>query len=83
MAGMHDAQCGNDLLKRVGRKPKRIQTRKLYMLQGLPGIGPRTAKRMLEYFGSIEKVFSANEKELACVEGIGKKKAGKIREIIV
>lgn len=83
MAGMHDTQCGNDLLKRVGRKPKRIQTRKLYMLQGLPGIGPRTAKRMLEYFGSIEKVFTANEKELAGVEGIGKKKAVKMREIIV
>ncbi|TVM00163.1 MAG: multidrug MFS transporter [Candidatus Brocadia sp. WS118] len=83
MAGMHEAQCGNDLLRRVGRKPKRIQTQKLYLLQGLPGIGPRTAKRMLEYFGSVEKVFAANERELACVEGIGKKKAVKIRGIMV
>ena len=83
MAGMHGAKYKNDVLKRMGRKPKRIQTRKLYLLQGLPGIGPRMAKRMLEHFGSVEKVFTANEEELIRLEGIGKKKAMKIREIIV
>ena len=41
------------------------------------------AKRMLEHFGSVEKVFTANEEELIRLEGIGKKKAMKIREIIV
>ena len=59
-----------------------MQTRKLYLLQGLPGIGPRMAKRMLEYFGSVENVFAADEQELTRVEGIGKKKAAKIRSII-
>lgn len=82
MAGIHNARYCNDILKRMGRKPKRMQKRKLYLLQGLPGIGPSTAKRMLEYFGSVEKVFTADELELICVEGIGKKKAAKIREII-
>lgn len=82
MAGIHDVKYCNDILKRMGRKPKRTQTRKLYLLQGLPGVGPRMAKRMLEYFGSIEKVFTADEQELTCVEGVGKKKAAKIREII-
>jgi Fanconi anemia group M protein len=48
IAGIHDVKCRNDTLKRVGRKPKRMQTRKLYLLQGLPGVGPRMAKRMLE-----------------------------------
>ncbi len=82
IAGIHDVKYGNDTLKRMGRKPKRLQTRKLYLLQGLPGIGPRMAKRMLEYFGSVEKVFAADEQELTHVEGIGKKKAAKIRAII-
>ena len=82
MAGIHDVKYCNDTLKRMGRKPKRMQTRKLYLLQGLPGIGPRMAKRMLEYFGTVEKVFTADEQKLICVEGIGKKKAAKIREII-
>ena len=82
IAGIHDVKCRNDTLKRGGRKPKRMQTRKLYLLQGLPGIGPRMAKRMLEYFGSVENVFAADEQELTRVEGIGKKKAAKIRAII-
>ncbi len=82
MAGIHDIRYRDDILKRMGRKPKRMQTRKLYLLQGLPGIGPGMAKRMLEYFGSVEKVFTADEQELVCVEGIGKKKAAKIREIM-
>lgn len=83
MAGIHNAKYNHDVLKRMGRKPKRLQTRKLYLLQGLPGIGPKMAKRMLEHFGSVERVFAANEEELIRVEGIGKKKAIKIREIIV
>ena len=82
IAGIHDVKCRNDTLKRGDRKPKRMQTRKLYLLQGLPGIGPRMAKRMLEYFGSVENVFAADEQELTRVEGIGKKKAAKIRAII-
>ena len=66
----------------MGRKPKRIQTRRLHILQGLPGIGPKIAKKMLEHFGSIETVITASEEALANVEGIGKKKAVKIREIV-
>ena len=30
-------------LKRYDRKPKRLASRKLYMLQGLPGVGPALA----------------------------------------
>lgn len=82
MAGCHDIKYYDEILKRAGRRPKRIQKRKLYFLQGLPGIGPRMAKRMLEYFGSIEKIVTATEQELAGVGGIGKRKALKIREIV-
>lgn len=82
LAGRQDGKYGDEVLKRTGRKPKRIQTQKLYFLQGLPGIGPGIAKRMLEYFGSIEKVVNAHEDELSGVKGIGKKKASSIRKII-
>lgn len=67
---------------RQRRKPKRVKRLKLHILQGLPNIGPKIANRMLERFGSIEKVISANQSELAVVEGIGKKKAAMIREIV-
>ncbi len=82
LTGGQDGKYYDEMLKRMGRKPKRIQTQKLYFLQGLPGIGPGIAKRMLEYFGSIEKVVNANEHELAGIKGIGKKKAFSIRKII-
>ena len=82
MAGIQDVKCRDEILKRAGRRPRRLLTRKLFMLQGLPGVGPRIAKRMLERFGSVEKVIAASEHELSCVEGIGRKKASMIREVV-
>ena len=82
MAGIQDVKYRDEILKRAGRRPRRLQTRKLFMLQGLPGIGPRIAKRMLERFGSVEKVITSGEHELSCVEGIGRKKASMIREVV-
>ena len=40
-------------LKRYDRKPKRLASRKLYVLQGLPGVGPALAHRLLLEFGSM------------------------------
>ena len=74
LAGLQDAKYHEELLKRMGRKPKRIQTRRLHILQGLPGIGPKIAKKMLEHFGSVEKVITAGEEALAGIEGIGKRR---------
>jgi DNA excision repair protein ERCC-4 len=82
MTGIQDVEYQAQYVKRVGRKPKRVKRLKLHILQGLPQIGPKTANRMLEYFGSIEKAITADEGELAIVEGIGRKKAAMIREIV-
>ena len=82
MAGIQDVKYRDEMLKRAGRRPRRLQTRKLFLLQGLPGIGTRIAKRRLDRFGSVEKVITASEHELSCVEGIGRKKASQIREIV-
>jgi Fanconi anemia group M protein len=82
MTGIQDVEYQSLYVKRLGRKPKRIKRLKLYILQGLPQIGPKTANRMLEHFGSIEKAITANESELAIVEGIGRKKAAMIRKMV-
>ena len=58
-------------LPRRGRRPRgkyRVQTR---VLQGLPGIGPERAKRLLDKFGTIEAVMTAEVEELATVRGVG------------
>lgn len=69
------------LLKRYDRKPKRLASRKLYMLQGLPGVGPALAHRLLLEFGSVERVVTADEEALMRVRGVGREKAARIREL--
>jgi Fanconi anemia group M protein len=54
----------------------------LFILQGLPGIGPARADRLLDTFGTVETVFTARAEELAEVSGIGEKTAERIRNLI-
>lgn len=82
MTGIQDIEYQSLHMKRFGRKPKRVKRLKLHILQGLPRIGPKTANRMLDHFGSIQKTITADESELAAVEGIGKKKAAMIRNVV-
>jgi DNA excision repair protein ERCC-4 len=70
------------VLKRYDRKPKRLASCKLYMLQGLPGVGPALAHRLLQKFGSIERVVTADEAALMRVRGVGRQTAAHIRELI-
>lgn len=65
-----------------GRKPKRQKNQQLFILQSLPQVGPKLAKRLLSHFDSIESIFIASEEELIKVEGIGQEKARTIREIL-
>ena len=66
-------------LQRHGYKPKDNRKRKLFILQGLPGVGPERAERLLARFGSVEAVISASSSQLQSVDGIGKTIADKIR----
>lgn len=69
-------------LRRFDRKPKRLASRRLFLLQGLPGVGPALAHRLLCHFGSIERIFTADAVALAKVRGIGEQKAARIRELV-
>jgi DNA excision repair protein ERCC-4 len=67
---------------RGGYRPKRLKSKQLYILQGLPKVGPKLAKQLLRHFKSVSKVMSASVQDLAEVDGIGKISAGKIREVL-
>ena len=56
------ARTDSGILQRYDRKPKRLTSRKVYVLQGLPGIGPSLACRLLRQFGSVEQVRVAHRK---------------------
>ncbi|MFC1859783.1 ERCC4 domain-containing protein [Thermodesulfobacteriota bacterium] len=63
-------------------RPKNLQPKQLYILQGLPGVGPTLAKRLIENFSSVSKIMRASIDELSKIEGLGKVSARKIREVL-
>lgn len=67
---------------RTERKPQNLWEQQLFIIESLPGIGPVHAKRLLEHFGTVKAVLEADEKKLQEVEGIGKKTAKNIREVV-
>ncbi|MGH8632473.1 MAG: ERCC4 domain-containing protein, partial [Burkholderiales bacterium] len=69
-------------LVRGGYRPKRLQSRRSFVLQGLPGVGPVVASRLLERFGTVRGVMTAEERELAQVQGCGPKRAAAIARVI-
>jgi len=66
-------------MQRHGYRPKTKRKRQLFILQGLPGVGPEKAERLLAMFGSVEAAISASSSELQAVDGIGKSIADKIK----
>ena len=61
---------------------KRLASKKIDMLQGLPGVGPALADRLLRHFGTVERVITADEITLMQIPGLGRTKARRIREIV-
>ena len=70
-----------ELSVRVKKKSKDVKKLKEQIVCGLPGVSSVISKRLLNKFKTVEGVFSANEKDLKEVEGIGKKLAKKISDI--
>ena len=68
----------------IHKKPRlsSITEWQLYIAQSLPYVGPRTALRLLERFGTLERIFTASASELSKIEGIGDSKARMIVRIL-
>lgn len=65
-----------------GSKPRDLKVLAQYAVEGLPGCGPGTAKKLLGHFGSAERVFAATIDQLCEVKGVGRKTAEQIRELL-
>lgn len=66
-------------LPRPGYRPRGKRARQLFILQGLTGIGPERARRLIAHFGSVEAIVKARAEELRVVSGIGKRIAEQLR----
>jgi len=53
-----------------------------YIVESLPHVGPKLARELLRHFKTVERVFTASERELATVEGVGEKRAKEIRRVL-
>jgi DNA excision repair protein ERCC-4 len=82
LMGRQDEKNEDVVPLRGGYRPKRLKNRQLYILQGLPKVGPAIATRLLNHFRSVSRIINATEEELMEVEGIGKSSARKIREVL-
>jgi DNA excision repair protein ERCC-4 len=80
MASRKEVQKG-PFLKKI-KKSSDLQRQQLSVLCSLPGVGEKLATRMLEKFGTPLRVLSASSVELAKVEGLGKERAKKIKEML-
>ncbi len=73
------------------RNPLRIYAKKKTLtpsqsaraiVETLPNVGPKLAKKLISHFGSAAAVFSASEKDLTQIDGVGEKKAKIIRRTL-
>ena len=53
-----------------------------YLIVGLPNVNITLAKRLLREFKSVQGVFKATPEKLEKVQGIGRKKAEEIRNVL-
>ncbi|MBI3253756.1 MAG: heavy metal resistance protein CzcA [Nitrosopumilales archaeon] len=80
MSSRKDATKG-PFLKKI-KKSSDLQRQQLSVLCSLPGVGEKLATRMLEKFGTPLQVLGASSVELSKVEGLGKERAKKIKEML-
>jgi DNA excision repair protein ERCC-4 len=69
------------LLRRI-RKQKSIYVQQLSVLSSLPGVGEKTAVRMLKKFGTPMRTLTASVAELSMVAGLGTNRALRIRRLL-
>ncbi|WP_456472613.1 DEAD/DEAH box helicase [Methanocaldococcus sp.] len=67
---------------RYGKTAMSLEERQRFIVESLPDVGGALADRLLKHFKTVERVFTASEKELKKVEGVGEERAKKIREVL-
>jgi len=80
MCSRKDISSG-PFIKKI-RKSNNLQKQQLSMLCSLPGVGEKTAIRMLEKFGTPLKILNSSVTELSKVGGLGEARAKNIKKIL-
>jgi Fanconi anemia group M protein len=63
------------------KKPLTLKEQQEYLVSALPNVGASLAKELLKQFGTIKSIVNATDEELQKINGIGDKKAARIKEV--
>jgi DNA excision repair protein ERCC-4 len=63
-------------------KAKSVPQQQLYLVSSMPGIGRKLAEKLLSKYGTPRRVMNLTSGELAMTQGLGWKKAEKIKEMM-
>ena len=80
MCSRKDASKG-PFIKKI-RKSNDLQKQQFSMLCSLPGVGEKTAMRMLEKFGTPMRVLNSSTVELSKINGLGEARAKNIKKVL-
>lgn len=58
-----------DVAIRASKIARTLEEQKQFILEGFPDIGPKAAKKLIEKFDSLNKIFTAKEEKLESVLG--------------
>ncbi|MFA9518504.1 DEAD/DEAH box helicase [Halopenitus sp. H-Gu1] len=61
---------------------KTLAEQQEYVISSIADIGPVTARSLLDHFGTVEAVMTADREDLLAVEGVGEVTTDRIREIV-
>ncbi|MFC7071512.1 DEAD/DEAH box helicase [Halovenus rubra] len=64
------------------KQSKTLAEQQEYVVASIAEVGPVTARSLLEAFGSVEDVMTAETEDLMDAEGVGKVTAERIREVV-
>ncbi|MFB6084336.1 MAG: DEAD/DEAH box helicase [Halorientalis sp.] len=64
------------------KQSKTLAEQQEYVVAAIAEVGPVTARSLLDHFGSVEAVMTANEDALQDVDGVGAVTAERIREVV-
>ena len=76
-----EGSIGGPLLRRI-RKQNPLYIQQLSVLSSLPGVGDKTAVRMLKKFGTPIRTLTASVAELSMIAGLGTNRAIRIRRLL-
>lgn len=67
---------------RIEKAPRNPDGQIRFVLEGLPHVGPVTARHLLERFGSLAAVAAASPEDLAETSGVGLETARRVHELL-